>query len=464
VIDDPLSTVTRIPAAQGRRGDLLARLRAVHPRGLEWVCALGTESTVVGRTADAGGAGPLRHDTVSRSHFEVRWDAAGGTHVGRDLGSHNGSRVDGVPLGTLAAALDDGSVLQLGDVTLVYETAPAGVLSQDGATPWPNIPGDSFAANALRTQVLRAAADPSPVLLIGETGTGKEFVTRELHARSGRRGPLLSINCASLSAQLVDSQLFGHVRGSFTGATTDAPGLFRAADGGTLFLDEVGEIPLELQAKLLRVLQEGEVQPVGASKVVAVDVRVIAATNRPLERAVEAGAFRRDLYARLSLWEIGVPALSERRGDLLGWIDRLAQAWAHRRGTTPLAPWSLDPEVTEALLLRRWGSNLREVDRLVHALATSLGEREQIGRSDLPAWFHVDAADPADAPEAAAAGPRGVDEGRAVAKPPVPSREEFVEVFERLGGSVRALAKHFDRDRRQIYRWIDSYGLRRDVE
>ena len=101
MIDDPLSTVTRIPAAQGRRGDLLARLRAVHPRGLEWVCALGTESTVVGRTADAGGAGPLRHDTVSRSHFEVRWDAAGGTHVGRDLGSHNGSRVDGVPLGTI---------------------------------------------------------------------------------------------------------------------------------------------------------------------------------------------------------------------------------------------------------------------------------------------------------------------------------------------------------------------------
>jgi transcriptional regulator with GAF, ATPase, and Fis domain len=473
VTDDQLATVTRMPGAQSRRQDLVARLRVVHPREIEWRCTVGNDAVVIGRTAQTEGAGPLRHDTVSRNHFEARWDANAGMYVGRDLGSHNGTRIDGLPLGKVTGGLHDQSIVQLGDVTLVFETAAAGALSSEGETSLPNLPGDSLAMHAFRTQLLRAAADPSPVLLIGETGTGKEFAAAELHARSGRSGPLLTINCASLSAQIVDSQLFGHVRGAFTGANADAPGLFRAADGGTLFLDEIGEIPLELQAKLLRVLQQGEVQPVGATKVVKVDVRVIAATNRALDRAVEAGTFRRDLYARLSLWELQLPALAQRRGDILGWIDRLADVWAQRRAEAPrptgsaaepAAPrWNFDPESAEALLLHRWNNNLREVDRLVHALSTSLASSERIGMSDLPAWFDAPAdAAPAGAVPVAAAGGSGGErpaEG-AAAKRAIPTREEFVAVFEQLGGSVRALARHFERDRRQIYRWIESYGLR----
>ena len=476
--DDPLATVTRAPGAQSRRLDLVARLRAVHPLELEWTCTIGNDAVVVGRAAQTPSAGPLRHDTVSRNHFEVRWDASAGMYVGRDLGSHNGSRIDGLPLAKTTGGLHDQSVVQLGDVTLVFETSAAGALSTDGERVLDNLPGESFAMNGFRTHVSRAAADPSPVLLIGETGTGKEFAAVELHARSGRAGPLLTINCASLSAQIVDSQLFGHVRGAFTGANADAPGLFRAADGGTLFLDEIGEIPLELQAKLLRVLQQGEVQPVGATKVVKVDVRVIAATNRALDRAAEAGTFRRDLYARLSLWELQVPTLAQRRGDILGWIDRLAQVWAQRRAEAPTpgakpqdspagspdaaAPrWIFDPEVTEALLLHRWNNNLREVDRLVHALSTSVGGTERIGLSDLPVWFDgpTDASPRADRATGASALADPSTPKRAV-----PTREEFVAVFEQVGGSVRALAKHFERDRRQIYRWLESYGLRAPTE
>jgi transcriptional regulator with PAS, ATPase and Fis domain len=334
-------------------------------------------------------------------------------------------------------------------VCLVYEVCAAATLPDEALVEVDACPGRAPAMEVLRAGVVRAAVDPSPVLVIGETGTGKEFVARELHARSGRNGPLLSVNCAALSSQLVDSQLFGHVKGAFTGATTDAPGMFRGADGGTLFLDEIGELPLDLQPKLLRALQEGEVQPVGGSKVVKVDVRVVAATNRELVKAVDAGTFRRDLYARLSLWELRLPALRQRRGDLFDWIDRMHRQWLVRRDEQG-ALLQFDPEVAEVLLLHEWPSNLREVDRLVHTLATSAPEGELIGRGDLPEWFvHGDSASSSESVVQAK-------------KQPVPTRDEFTEVFEKLSGNVRALAKHFDRDRRQIYRWIESYGLRGD--
>ncbi len=450
-MSDDLATVTRMSPPVGRRGPFTARLRAVHPREVEFVATIAQTQAIVGRTATSATCPPLRHETVSRSHFEVVWDAELGGHVGRDLGSHNGSRIDGSTVGAVAQSLRDQAVVQLGDVCLVYEVLPAATVPDAALVELDACPGRAPTMELLRAGLLRAAADPSPVLVIGETGTGKEFIARELHAKSGRRGALLSVNCAALSSQLVDSQLFGHVKGAFTGATTDAAGMFRAADGGTLFLDEIGELPLDLQPKLLRALQEGEVQPVGGSKVVKVDVRVVAATNRELVKAVDAGTFRRDLYARLSLWELRVPALRQRRGDLFAWIDRMHLQWLARRDRNdPQALASelqFDPEVAEVLLLHEWPSNLREVDRLVHALATTAPAGELVGRGDLPEWFvHGESSSSSSEVQAA--------------KRPVPTREEFTEVFERLAGNVRALAKHFDRDRRQIYRWIESYGLR----
>jgi len=179
----------------------------------------------------------------------------------------------------------------------------------------------------------RAAEYKTTVLITGESGVGKEVVARTVHGRSGRsEEPFIAVNCAAIPDTLIESELFGHVRGAFTGADTDKPGLFREADGGTLFLDEVGELPPSVQVKLLRVLQEEEVRPVGEPKAVAVDVRIVAATARDLEREVAAGHFREDLYYRLNVFRIAVPPLRERPEDIPVLEDALLESLARRIG------------------------------------------------------------------------------------------------------------------------------------
>src|SRR5262249_51324151 len=248
------------------------------------------------------------------------------------------------------------------------------------------IPGESTAAHLLRAQVARAAPDPSPALIVGETGTGKELIAAEMHRLSGRGGEPVALNCAALSPQPPERRLCGHVRGAFTGAEGTSLGLVRAARGGTLFLDEIGELPLELQAKLLRVIQEGEVLPVGSSRATKVDVRIIAATNRDLEADAEAGLFRRDLYARLALWVVRVPPLRDRRVDILDWVDRLHRRWLQRRGRTLPSTGTLTfaPDAAETLLLNAWPENLRGIDRLVHELGTAT---HPIASDELPPWL-----------------------------------------------------------------------------
>ena len=457
-----LATVTRAAGSgRSRPVSVPARMRAVWPPGLSWTQSVGAGSLLIGRIASEECSNPLVHETVSRKHLSVRWDSRRGQHVAEDLGSHNGSRIAGADVGGRQTALADGEILQLGDVLVVYErglglsedTVQAGAnVSEDG------VPGQSPSVLVLRSGLGKAATDPSPVLLLGETGTGKEWIAREVHRLSGRGGPLVAINCSALSPQIIDSQLFGHVKGAFTGATADQPGVFRAADGGTLFLDEIGDLPLELQPKLLRALEEREVQPVGSTKTVKIDVRVVAATNQNLAERVESGAFRRDLYARLALWELAVPPLRERRGDLLAWVDRLYTSWQAKRPQLAHTPLELSPEAAEAVLLYDWPNNLREIDRLVHELgATELSG--PVSLEQLPAWMM--AAQPSGAAPTPVPTPTRPpsDGGAAPSKPPVPSREEFVAVFEQLDGNVRGMAKHFGRDRRQIYRWIEAHGL-----
>src|SRR5262249_1579824 len=317
----PLQSGTQPRAAPVRAGvaGAGARLTAVYPQTIELRADLGAGELVVGRHAGADVA-VVADQTVSRRHLSIRWDGKLSTHVATDLGSSNGSWLDGVPLGS--APLPDNAILRAGDVLIVYERT-ADPAPDGGRVSTQELPREAAAARRLRSEGARAAADPSPVLLLGETGVGKERVAAELHRLSGRRGKLVPVNCAALSAQLVESQLFGHVRGAFTGAGDAQPGFFRAADGGTLFLDELGELPADQQPKLLRALEQAEVVPVGAAVPVKVDVRVVAATNRDLAGAVESGAFRRDLLARLSMWELRVPSLRERRADLLMWIERL---------------------------------------------------------------------------------------------------------------------------------------------
>ena len=453
--------------ATALRPQARARLVPVRPAGLP-VLALGDELRTIGRQAADPSTFVLSHRTISRAHVELRYDAANGRHWARDLGSRNGTWLAGQALGSLQRPLEHGAVLRIGDVLTVYE-----VLSAAAATSDPPevdraaVPGEALALRALRSALARAATRASPALVIGETGTGKERIAAELHRLSGRRGELVVANCAALSPSLIESQLFGHGRGAFTGASQPASGLFRAAEGGTLFLDEIGELPLELQPKLLRAIEYGEIMPVGASRAQSVDVRVVGVTNRDLAREVEAGRFRRDLYARLALAELRVPPLRERRVDLLAWLDRLA---APER--LALAD-GLSAGAAEAILLYPWPDNLRGLHRLVLDCADLT---KPIAASQLPAWLRGGmvaaertppepeaAAAPAIAPtaptdEAADHGASSEPRARRAyrTKPP---REELVRVLEENGWSIRATARHYDRDRKQISRWVEHYQI-----
>jgi len=216
------------------------------------------------------------------------------------------------------------------------------------------------------------APTDSTVLIQGESGTGKEVIARYIHNLSVRNdGPFLSINCGALPENLLESELFGHVKGSFTGAVRDKQGLFAAARGGSFFLDEVGEMPPSLQVKLLRVLQEREAIPVGATEAIPVDVRIIAATNRDLEEEIRRGNFRSDLFYRLNVIAVNLPPLRERRDDLLLLIEALLQNLASETGTEPKA---LAAEALDAVMVYEWPGNVRELDNaLEHAVVLTRG-------------------------------------------------------------------------------------------
>jgi transcriptional regulator with GAF, ATPase, and Fis domain len=220
-------------------------------------------------------------------------------------------------------------------------------------------------------------------LILGETGTGKELVARAIHDRSARReGPLVKVNCSAIAAGLVESELFGHVRGAFTGAVGARTGRFEIADGGTIFLDEIGDLPLDTQVKLLRVLQEREIEPVGSSKPRKVDVRVIAATNRDLEADVAAGRFRADLYFRLNVFPIRMPPLREREGDIALLAHFFADRFARELGKRIEC---IEPEALERLLAYPWPGNVRELSNVIErAVVLAGGPRLDVAPELLP--------------------------------------------------------------------------------
>ncbi len=237
------------------------------------------------------------------------------------------------------------------------------------------IVGDSPAMQRVRDFVIRAAAVPSTVLLLGATGTGKELVARAIHDASPRgRRPLVVVNCAGVTESLLESEFFGHRRGTFTGAIADKRGLFHVADGGSLFLDEIGDASRALQAQLLRVLEDGEIRPVGATEPVKVDVRVIAATNRELTRLIETGAFREDLYYRLRVLELRLPALTERREDIPALARHFLSESCKRLGWLPVHIAA--PPALAALLRHEFRGNVRELRNLIERalLRTEPGE------------------------------------------------------------------------------------------
>jgi two-component system response regulator AtoC len=239
----------------------------------------------------------------------------------------------------------------------------------------------SAAMKELLKLVRRLADSSSPVLITGETGTGKELIARALHVEGNRKKkPFFAVNCSAISAGLMESELFGHIKGAFTGADRDRPGLFGAADGGMLFLDEIGELPLELQPKLLRVLQEGEVRRVGETRPRKVDVRVLTATARDLWEEVAHGRFRDDLYYRLNVVELQLPALRERTEDVEPLAGHFLRKIAAREGRS--VP-SLAPEALEVLQGYNWPGNVRELENFLEK--TMIFCRDAvIGRNSLP--------------------------------------------------------------------------------
>ena len=231
------------------------------------------------------------------------------------------------------------------------------------ARRWDRLVGESQIALDLERTLQRAARMESTVLITGETGCGKEEIARALHAQGPRAaGPFVAINCGAMAATLIESQLFGHEKGSFTGAVGPTRGVFRAAEGGIVFLDEIGEMPLDLQPRLLRVLQQREVTPVGSADSFPVDVQVIAATNRDLTADVRAGKFREDLFYRLNTIELAVPALRDRPTDIPLFIDHFRFFFAAKFG---VEPWTPDAATQARFMRYRWPGNVRQLAQVI---------------------------------------------------------------------------------------------------
>jgi len=458
VNDSDRTRTSALPAGE-RPGTVKAagRLAVVYPRDLAVCIELQRQAIQIGRIPAEVPSAQLAHPTISRTHARVSWDGRAKTHVIQDLGSHNGTSVDGVALQDQTCLLADGAVVRLGDALAVYEAG--GLPPATPAVSRDAIPGDARPMGLLRQQVSLCATDPSPVLLIGDTGAGKERIVDEVHRLSNRSGPLRAVNCAALSPQLVESQLFGHVKGAFTGAESNRPGLFRDADGGTLFLDEIGELPLDQQTKFLRVLENREVTPVGGTRATAVDVRVVAATNADLYQRVQDGDFRRDLYARLAMWELRVPPLARRRGDILAWLELLHGQWCRDRGTEPAALPMWSANAAEILVRHEWPENLRGLNRLIHHVAPKTVTGDEIHAEDLPHWH--DLTPDAEGSSAVVSPTTSTKKTASTLRRPAPSREDLLACLEKHDWSIRSVARHFDRDRRQIYRWMKQFGLER---
>jgi DNA-binding NtrC family response regulator len=406
------------------------------------VCVLSDEPVRLGRSLADGAQGlELKQSEVSREHALLEPEPGGGFAL-RDLDSHNGTFVNRERIARRVLA--HGDVVRIGSCLLLFQALDSDACRRLlTAAHWPahGLIGSGPGILSVREMVELAARTPEPVLITGESGVGKERVAAAVHAQSGRSGAFVAVNCAALPSALAESELFGHLRGAFTGAANPNAGLFREADQGTLLLDEIGDMPLELQAKLLRALAAGEIRAVGASKSYHVDVRVIAATHVPLESAIEAGRFRADLYSRLLGTSIAVPPLRERREDVL----ELARHFLKRAEIGS----ELDPDAAEALLVHDWPFNVRELEQTV-SQAGRAGSGSGLRFTDLPPRLRV--------PSTPSRAPLPTTLPQAVPGA-TPSKQELEDALTHFQGNVKRVAAFFKKERRDIYRWSERYGI-----
>ena len=446
--------------------------------------ALDAPEVLIGRDPHAGVCIP--QIAVSRAHARVIASDLPSGGVGfrvLDLGGRNGTIVDGRFV--TEAALDEGSELRVGDAIMklvhddvdeharfrvdgwvfdapVLGSARAPASGREGAggpsaghwsqSTRPELVG-GLAIERIAASLDRVAKTGISVMLLGESGTGKEVLAARLHRASARRGVLQAINCAALPATLLESELFGYKRGAFTGADRDKVGLVRAADGGTLFLDEVGDMPLEAQAKLLRVLQSREVVPVGATSPERVDVRVVCATHRDLKRLVQEGRFRGDLYARLFELPVRVPPLRERKED----IYMLVRAFLEKHGRPELGT---SFAYLTGLLHYDFPFNVRELEAFVKR-AAALADAPELDARHLPddvrelmqGYGRRTSAPSSTGPRTPSA-PSGASPDRRA-----PTLDELTELLTRHRGNITAVSREVGKERMQVHRWMKRHGL-----
>jgi len=324
------------------------------------------------------------------------------------------------------------------------------------------IVGRSKPMEALFRQMEMVAPTRSNVLIVGESGTGKELVANALHENSPRRdGPFLPINCAAIPAEILESELFGHERGAFTGATSRKIGRFELAHGGTLFLDEIGDLPVDMQVKLLRVLEQREFMRVGGTETIKVDIRLIAATNQDLEAAVEQGRFRSDLYYRLKVVTLRIPPLRERREDIPLLAEHFLETLGRENGRVGMR---FSPEAMRALVAHRWEGNVRELKNLVESLIV-LSTEDEIRLQDLPEPYRSAAAEADSAP----AGPVETFPSAAAREPflEIPEgatmeeieRQAILNALKRTGGNRTQAAEMLAIGLRTLQRKLKEYRL-----
>jgi transcriptional regulator with PAS, ATPase and Fis domain len=405
---------------------------------------------IVGRQPPPGGAALLVH-AVSKEH--ARFSIHNGSWIVTDLSSRNGTFVNGHRVDR--APLVDGDQIRMGDAIFKFVSDGADGFASHRADGSESPPKDAssedikggFQMSQLLALVARVAPTDLNVLVLGETGTGKELVARAIHRASGRRGRMAAINCAAIPAGLIESELFGFKRGAFTGASQNKTGLVGAASGGTLFLDEIGDMPLDAQTKLLRVLETREVVPLGATQGEKVDIRLVCATHRRLDELVASGAFRGDLYARINGCAIALPPLRDRKEDVFLLADHFAQV-----ATGRLVPMTF--RFVEALLAYDWPFNVRELDTVMRRAVALAGD----AKLDIE---HL--------PEAVRTGPRysaatrgsAANEPAPSSSPPAaqglsasPPPHKLQALLEKHKGNIAAIARELGKDRAQVHRWL----------
>ncbi len=356
-----------------------------------------------------------------------------------DQMSHNGTFVNGERIEQVQ--LSSGDLIRVGQHLLLLQYLDHAASQRVARRRLANSPlvGDGPACKWIDEQITACAEQNAPVLILGESGTGKELVAQHLHRLSGRKGPLVPVNCTALTETLADSELFGHLKGAFSGALHARAGLFSEAQGGTLMLDELGDMPLSIQAKLLRTIETGEVRRVGSNRATTVDARVVATTNVDLETAVAEGRFRGDLWARLQRQVIRLPPLRERRDDVLLLARHFLRIARSRQ--------SISADAAEALVLHDWPYNVRELRNAIEAAARQACGSRTIDLEHLPAEI-------ANRLTSRLGKPARLP----LARSPIDAAE-LREILQQNSWNVAKVATLLGKDRKQIYRWCDNFGI-----